>query len=102
MKFATFETDGRHSWGLVDGDSFRDLGARFPDLKAAIAAGALASLSTAAATSPVVAIAALRWLPVVPNPDKILCVGLNYEMHRAETGRAEVKHPTIFTRISNS
>ena len=37
-----------------------------------------------------------------PNPDKILCVGLNYETHRKETGRAEVEHPTIFSRYANS
>lgn len=41
-------------------------------------------------------------MPVIPNPDKILCVGLNYEMHRKETGRAEVKYPTIFGRYANS
>ncbi|WP_306343085.1 fumarylacetoacetate hydrolase family protein, partial [Escherichia coli] len=42
------------------------------------------------------------WQPVIPNPDKILCVGLNYETHRKETGRAEVEHPTIFPRYANS
>ena len=47
-------------------------------------------------------LADIEWLPVIPNPDKILCVGLNYEMHRKETGRAEVDNPTIFTRFANS
>ena len=47
-------------------------------------------------------LAGIEWLPVIPNPDKILCVGLNYEMHRKETGRAEVDNPTIFTRFANS
>ena len=42
------------------------------------------------------------WLPVIPNPDKILCIGLNYEMHRKETGRAEVENPTVFGRFANS
>ena len=40
--------------------------------------------------------------PVLPDPDKILCVGLNYENHRKETGRDEVENPTIFTRFANS
>jgi 2-keto-4-pentenoate hydratase/2-oxohepta-3-ene-1,7-dioic acid hydratase in catechol pathway len=39
---------------------------------------------------------------VVPNPGKILCVGVNYEAHRQETGRAAVQHPTIFARYSSS
>jgi 2-keto-4-pentenoate hydratase/2-oxohepta-3-ene-1,7-dioic acid hydratase in catechol pathway len=39
---------------------------------------------------------------VIPLPEKIFCVGLNYEMHRKETGRAVVEHPTIFTRFANT
>jgi len=39
------------------------------------------------------------WLPVIPNPDKILCIGLNYETHRKETGRTEVENPTVFGPI---
>ena len=38
---------------------------------------------------------------MIPNPDKILCIGLNYETHRKETGRSEVEHPTIFARYAN-
>jgi 2-keto-4-pentenoate hydratase/2-oxohepta-3-ene-1,7-dioic acid hydratase in catechol pathway len=41
-------------------------------------------------------------LPVVPDPGKILCVGLNYETHRAETKRPEAQHPTMFTRYADS
>ncbi len=39
---------------------------------------------------------------MILNPDKILCIGLNYEMHRKETGRAEVDNPTVFGRFANS
>ena len=39
---------------------------------------------------------------MIPNPDKILCIGLNYENHRKETGRTEVEHPTVFGRFANS
>jgi 2-keto-4-pentenoate hydratase/2-oxohepta-3-ene-1,7-dioic acid hydratase in catechol pathway len=46
--------------------------------------------------------AEIAWLPVIPNPDKILCIGLNYEMHRKETGRSEVENPTVFGRFANS
>lgn len=41
-------------------------------------------------------------LPVIPDPGKILCVGLNYETHRAETKRPDAKYPTIFTRFADS
>uniref|UniRef100_UPI0034D22F9A fumarylacetoacetate hydrolase family protein n=1 Tax=Acinetobacter baumannii TaxID=470 RepID=UPI0034D22F9A len=47
-------------------------------------------------------LAKIKFLPVIPNPDKILCIGLNYENHRKETGRTEVENPTVFGRFANS
>jgi 2-keto-4-pentenoate hydratase/2-oxohepta-3-ene-1,7-dioic acid hydratase in catechol pathway len=41
-------------------------------------------------------------LPPITDPSKILCVGLNYAKHQAETGRPDVEHPTIFTRFADS
>jgi 2-keto-4-pentenoate hydratase/2-oxohepta-3-ene-1,7-dioic acid hydratase in catechol pathway len=39
---------------------------------------------------------------VVPNPTKILCVGLNYATHVAETGREQKEFPAIFTRWADT
>jgi 2-keto-4-pentenoate hydratase/2-oxohepta-3-ene-1,7-dioic acid hydratase in catechol pathway len=106
MKFATFKVNGTTTWGVIDGDDAMDLGTalrdRFPDLKTAIAANALHDVAEQAGDARRHPLAEIEWLPVIPNPDKILCVGLNYEMHRKETGRAEVDNPTIFTRFANS
>ncbi|MDQ0455684.1 fumarylacetoacetate hydrolase family protein [Rhizobium paknamense] len=105
MRLSTVSLAGRPTWGVVEGDLFLDTGAvlasRYPDLKAAVAAGfdGVAEACKTAASTP---IAEVEWLPVLPNPDKILCIGLNYEMHRKETGRAEVEHPTIFARYANT
>ena len=41
-------------------------------------------------------------LPVIPNPAKIICIGLNYENHRKETQRPDVAYPTIFVRYPDS
>jgi 2-keto-4-pentenoate hydratase/2-oxohepta-3-ene-1,7-dioic acid hydratase in catechol pathway len=106
MKFASFKINGTTSWGLIDGAEAVDLGAllrdRFADLKSVIAAGALAEVAAAAAKAARHPLAKIIWLPVIPNPDKILCIGLNYETHRKETGRTEVEHPTVFGRFANS
>ena len=106
MKFASFKFNGATSWGLVDGSEVADLGAalreRFPDLKSAIAAGGLAEAAKAAGKAARHPLAKITWLPVIPNPDKILCIGLNYENHRKETGREEVENPTVFGRFANS
>ncbi|MFN5520869.1 fumarylacetoacetate hydrolase family protein [Bradyrhizobium sp.] len=106
MKFASFTIHDAPSWGLVEGDEIADLGAllrdRFPDLKSAIAANALTEAAAAAAKATRHALSAITFLPVIPNPDKILCIGLNYETHRKETGRSEVENPTVFGRFANS
>ena len=102
MKFATVRIDGTEAWGIVDGDMFIDLRSAHPSLRAAIAAGPLQDLARHVASAPRHPLAGLAWLPLIPSPDKILCVGLNYETHRKETGRSEVENPTIFTRFANS
>ncbi len=106
MKFSSFTIDNTSSWGLVEGDEVADLGAvmrdRFPDLKSAIAVDALKEAAAAAPRAKRHPLSAITFLPVIPNPDKILCIGLNYETHRKETGRSEVENPTVFGRFANS
>lgn len=91
--------DGTSSFGRLDGETVFDLGVSGSDawLKDVLA-GDLAAL----AVTGEFARAAVRLLPVVPNPGKILCVGLNYATHVAETGREQKEHPAIFTRWADS
>jgi 2-keto-4-pentenoate hydratase/2-oxohepta-3-ene-1,7-dioic acid hydratase in catechol pathway len=106
MKLASFSSANGASWGIIDGGHAVDVGAvlgrRVPDLLSAIRDGAMAEIPQAAATAPRYELSEITWLPVIPNPGKILCVGLNYETHRKETGRTEVENPTIFARFANS
>jgi 2-keto-4-pentenoate hydratase/2-oxohepta-3-ene-1,7-dioic acid hydratase in catechol pathway len=106
MKLASFRIDNRATWGLVDGDSVRDLGAAVGqsvhDLKSCIEQQAYELIRRASCSAPEYPVQEVTWLPVIPNPEKIFCVGLNYEMHRKETGRAVVEHPTIFARFANT
>lgn len=44
----------------------------------------------------------LTLAPVVPNPGKILCVGLNYRKHAAETGAKEPAQPVLFSKFNNT
>lgn len=100
MAFVSYRrADGSPSYGRLDGDTIVDLGgvAGAPaDLKAAL--GDLGTL----ADGERMALAGVTLLPVIPNPGKILCVGHNYESHRAETGRAKVANPSIFTRFADT
>lgn len=99
MRYVSFtRPDGKASFGRLDGQTIFDLGGAHASLKAAIAADALASLADGEAF----ALDAVKLLPVIPDPDKILCVGLNYATHVAETGREQKEHPAIFTRYADS
>ena len=49
-----------------------------------------------------ISISEITFLPVIPDPEKIFCIGLNYQEHKKETGRPDVQNPTIFTRFANT
>jgi 2-keto-4-pentenoate hydratase/2-oxohepta-3-ene-1,7-dioic acid hydratase in catechol pathway len=107
MKLASYLLDGRPSYGVVDGSGVIDLGrrigAKYPDLRALITASALDEAKRAAAgAKPDASFDSLTLLPVIPNPDKIVCVGLNYEEHRVETNRDKTENPALFLRVPGS
>ncbi len=43
-----------------------------------------------------------KYLPPIPNPGKILCIGLNYRKHAEETGNPIPPYPVVFTRFTNT
>ena len=99
MRFASVDVDGKPGWGVVNGDEIALID-RWPTLRHAIAAESLADAAKAGGRT--IPMAEANWLAVIPDPAKILCVGLNYENHRKETGRAVVANPTIFTRFADT
>lgn len=104
MRIASVAVSGSATYGVVDGDSIRVAGpdtlARFPDLKAALENGVLQL--GALLNGPVHNLSEVTFLPVVTNPDKIFCIGINYASHIAETGRPVPEKPVVFTRFANS
>jgi 2-keto-4-pentenoate hydratase/2-oxohepta-3-ene-1,7-dioic acid hydratase in catechol pathway len=106
MRLVSFDVEGHASWGAVEGDYVVDLGAvllqRFADLRSAIAAYGFEEMRRAAPRAPRHHCSVVNWRPPIANPDKIICIGLNYEEHRKETGRPEAAFPTVFTRFPNS
>ena len=106
MKLVPFNQSGQQSYGFVDNDTIVDIGQTLgnthPDLKSLISDDYSKLISSNTDTAPQVALSDVQLLPPITNPDKIICVGLNYESHRKETGRPEVEFPTLFTRFANS
>ncbi|HQQ69167.1 MAG TPA: fumarylacetoacetate hydrolase family protein [Alicycliphilus sp.] len=107
MKLISFLNQGLPSYGIVNGNDVLDLtpilGAQAPDLKALIANQLFGAAAEAAkAHAPTLQFDRLTLLPVIPNPDKIVCVGLNYGEHVRETGRQVTESPALFLRMNDS
>jgi 2-keto-4-pentenoate hydratase/2-oxohepta-3-ene-1,7-dioic acid hydratase in catechol pathway len=107
MKFVSYIYQKKPSYGVLVGDGVFDLGKKFgkkyPTIRAVLVAGALNKLKAAAkGKKPNIKLNQIQFLPVIPDARKIVCVGLNYREHRAETGRPDTVHPTLFTRWADS
>jgi 2-keto-4-pentenoate hydratase/2-oxohepta-3-ene-1,7-dioic acid hydratase in catechol pathway len=107
MKLISFLHQNTASYGVAQGDSVLDLapilGAQAPDLKSLITLNLVGAAATAAKSHPfTLKLSELSLLPVIPNPGKIFCVGLNYADHVRETGRDLTEKPAIFTRFADS
>jgi 2-keto-4-pentenoate hydratase/2-oxohepta-3-ene-1,7-dioic acid hydratase in catechol pathway len=104
MKLCSFTADGRPSWGLVTDGGIVDLGRRelASTLRDFLAQGELGAAAALAGEKPDHAFDAVQHDPVIPNPDKIICVGLNYHDHIHETGREETSNPVLFARYAGS
>lgn len=107
MQFVSFTHGGSAGFGAIKDGGIVALDGRmsggYPTLKALIAAGAVADAHTYVSGSVVdYALDAVELLPVVPDPGKIICVGVNYQSHRIETNRPVTQYPTLFTRFASS
>ncbi|MPZ41082.1 MAG: 5-carboxymethyl-2-hydroxymuconate isomerase [Rhizobiales bacterium] len=107
MKLASYIADGKDSYGVVTGDGVITMKDRFgghaASLREAIAGGLLPQIKEAAANGRADhKLSEIKFLPVIPNPEKILCVGINYKSHAAEHGTEAPKLPNIFTRFVNT
>lgn len=107
MKLVSFSRNGQPGYGAVTAQGVVDLGAilgaRYADLKALLAADAVAEAAAAVqGRAADFALADVELLPVIPNPGKIWCCGLNYGEHVRETNREVTEQPTFFLRVADS
>jgi 2-keto-4-pentenoate hydratase/2-oxohepta-3-ene-1,7-dioic acid hydratase in catechol pathway len=107
MKLISFLNQGIPCYGIVIGDEVLDLmpilGSQAADLKTLISYNLLEAAATAVKIhKPTLKLSELTLLPVIPNPNKIVCIGLNYGEHVRETGREITESPALFLRINES
>lgn len=109
MKFLSFRHRGTAGFGAVVGDTIVNLAARHPDvpdLRAALREGRLQALGreAAGAGSGDVGLEDVEFLPTIPNPEKIICIGVNYSNRNAEYAdqSAAPTYPSVFMRTRES
>jgi 2-keto-4-pentenoate hydratase/2-oxohepta-3-ene-1,7-dioic acid hydratase in catechol pathway len=110
MKLASIQTPHGARAALAVADGYIDLHATDPGLpacmKALLAASpAVRKIAAETANNPKAvksAANAVKLLPPVPNPNKILCIGLNYRDHAIEGNRPIPPEPVLFAKFSNT
>jgi acylpyruvate hydrolase len=109
LKFVTFRADRGTRLGLIDGDALVDVNAADSQLPSSLSdalehlvdmrAAGQAVLDTSAARVP---LRNVILAPAIPQPRKIICLGLNYFDHAKEGGREKPEYPWLFFRGSSS
>ncbi|MCZ6587490.1 MAG: fumarylacetoacetate hydrolase family protein [Alphaproteobacteria bacterium] len=106
MKIISYRDSKGDSFGVVDDHGgIVDVGRKgpYPSLRAALTAGAMDEVAAlAAGAAPDTTMDAVTLLPVIPNPDKIVCAGMNYKDHVEEFDREMPDNVTLFVRLTNT
>lgn len=101
MRFATIRTPDGTTAARLDNETLIPLAASSVSEVLETAGTDLDAVADRPYATPV-PVPEADFAPVVPSPSKIICVGLNYRMHIAETGRQTPEYPTIFTKYAQA
>jgi 2-keto-4-pentenoate hydratase/2-oxohepta-3-ene-1,7-dioic acid hydratase in catechol pathway len=109
MKITSFRHQNKDCYGIVTDKGVIDLTKRFgkeyKDLRSFIEGNQLHNQevqSIALENDIDYPLSDIQFAPVIPNPDKIICVGVNYDEHRLEAKSEKADNPTIFFRLAQS
>ncbi|KZE38864.1 5-carboxymethyl-2-hydroxymuconate isomerase [Bhargavaea cecembensis] len=106
MKYVSYQVNGAESYGVRVGEGIVDLkskyGETYPTLKEFLSSKEFSEGFQVDHESVTYSADEVQLLPVISNPDKIFCIGINYETHRIETNREKVGYPVVFHRFAES
>ena len=109
MRLVTYDAGDGPRAGVIEGDAVADAWALLGEphqggLRELLAAGQVEDLRSRLgdAGAPSHPLSAVRLLPPIPDPEKIVCIGLNYGRHAAEAGMERPAAPTIFGKYANA
>ena len=106
MKFISYKHNSESKFGIIDNNLITDLTGKISGadtLKDLISKNGISEAKAYAASNPGnLSVDDIEYLPLIPNPGKIICVGLNYSEHVKETNRTVEENPVIFHRFPES
>jgi 2-keto-4-pentenoate hydratase/2-oxohepta-3-ene-1,7-dioic acid hydratase in catechol pathway len=109
MRILSFAVGDYVSFGAVNGDRIVDLGRllgeQYPTLGAVLRGGELhRAMSLGASSKATIALDEIRYLPTIRDPEKIICIGINYGNRNAEykDGAEAAQYPSVFMRTPGS
>lgn len=108
MRFVSYFADGKQGIAVKAGDGWRgcvNSAAHYPGTLESLVIGGgngLAAAGQALLQAPVIQLSDVTLLPPIANPEKVICVGLNYRDHSAESGFKQPDFPTLFGRFNSS
>jgi 2-keto-4-pentenoate hydratase/2-oxohepta-3-ene-1,7-dioic acid hydratase in catechol pathway len=106
MRLVTYRKDAETRAGVLtdDGviDAARALGAGAIGVRGLIAKSRVEELRESLAGADAEPVEGAELLPPLPDPDKIVCIGLNYRSHAAEAGVDPPEQPTFFAKFRNA
>ncbi|MDF2990343.1 MAG: 2-keto-4-pentenoate hydratase/2-oxohepta-3-ene,7-dioic acid hydratase [Microbacterium sp.] len=99
MKLSTIQWNGTTAAARIDGQTAMVL-ERFADVGDLLRAGPVSAV--AHLDGPVIDLDAVRYAPVILQPSKIVCVGLNYRAHILEMKRDLPEYPVLFAKFADT
>ncbi|MBR0859110.1 fumarylacetoacetate hydrolase family protein [Bradyrhizobium liaoningense] len=105
MKLLSFTAGDYQRYGAIKEGGVVDLGKRFaaPTLRQLLEAEHLRDVAAVVASASAdYSLDDISYAPVIPDPSKIICVGMNYSDHVVEIGRTTTEKPSLFARFPTS
>jgi 2-keto-4-pentenoate hydratase/2-oxohepta-3-ene-1,7-dioic acid hydratase in catechol pathway len=106
LRFVSFEREGTAGFGAMADDAvivdLTGVLAGVSGLRDLLDQDRCDEARAALENAPRFALADVHLLPVIPDPSKVICVGINYVAHAAEAGRTVGEHPVIFQRYAET
>ena len=102
MRLASYIQDNVVRLGAVTDAGLVDLSDRWPSIKSALSTASTDEIRSAADVGKARPLDGITFAQPVPDPEKIICVGLNYRKHAEEAGIAIPDQPSLFVRFPSS